>query len=56
MERRNEVSKSQIMHKEYKNAVDEGNEQQKEFEAERDELKEKEKTKKKMQKKEIWRL
>ena len=40
MERKNEVSKSQIMHKEYKNAVDEGNEQQKEFEAERDELEE----------------
>ena len=40
MHKRNEVSKSQIMHKEYKNAVTEGTEQQKEFEAERDELEE----------------
>ena len=36
----NEVSKSQIMHKEYKNAVTEGTEQQKEFEVERDVLEE----------------
>ena len=34
----NEVSKSQIMHKEYKNAVTQGTDQQKEFEAERDDL------------------
>ena len=38
MLRQNEVSKSQIMHKEYKNAVTEGVDQQKEFEAERDVL------------------
>ena len=40
MLRKNEVSKSQIMHKEYKNAVTEGTEQQKEFESERDILEE----------------
>ena len=40
MHKKNEVSKSQIMHKEYKNAVTEGTDQQKEFEAERDELEE----------------
>ena len=40
MLRKNEVSKSQIMHKEYKNAVTEGTEQQKEFESERDMLEE----------------
>ena len=38
MQKNNEISKSQIMHKEYKNAVTEGIEQQKDFEAERDEL------------------
>ena len=40
MHKQNEVSKSQIMHKEYKNAVTEGIDQQKEFEAERDGLEE----------------
>ena len=40
MQKKNEVSKSQIMHKEYKNAVTEGTEQQKEFEVERDVLEE----------------
>ena len=38
MLKQNEISKSQIMHKEYKETVNEGIEQQKEFEAERDEL------------------
>ena len=38
MQKNNEISKSQIMHKEYKAAVTEGIEQQKDFEAERDEL------------------
>ena len=38
MQNNNEISKSQIMHKEYKAAVTEGIEQQKDFEAERDEL------------------
>ena len=38
--KKNEVSKSQIMHKEYKSAVTEGVDQQKEFEAERDVLEE----------------
>ena len=36
--KKNEVSKSQIMHKEYKNTVTEGQEINKDFEAERDEL------------------
>ena len=40
MLKNNEVSKSQIINKEYKNAVIEGVDQQKEFEAERDELEE----------------
>ena len=40
MQKKNEVSKSQIMHKEYKSAVTEGVDQQKEFEAERDVLEE----------------
>ena len=38
MTKRNEVSKSQIMHKEYKNTVTEGEEINKDFEAERDGL------------------
>ena len=38
MQKNNEISKSQIMHKEYKAAVTEGIEQQKDFEVERDEL------------------
>ena len=40
MTKRNEVSKSQIMHKEYKKTVTEGEEINKDFEAERDELEE----------------
>jgi hypothetical protein len=40
MTKRNEVSKSQIMHKEYQNTVTEGQEINKDFVAERDELEE----------------
>ena len=40
MQENNETSKNQIMHKEYKEAVDEGNTQQKEFEGNREVLEE----------------
>ena len=40
MQENNETSKKQIMHKEYKEAVDEGNTQQKEFEGNREVLEE----------------